>query len=194
MFQRPPALTLLGGTTRVTGHVFIATSLDGFIARPDGGIDWLEKFEDTEDYGYGAFMARMDGLIMGRGTYEKVLGFGGWPYTKPVVVMSRSLGPEDVRADLKGRVTIESASPRALGAALAAQGWRHAYVDGGKLVQSFLRDGLIADITLTRIPVLLGEGRPLFGALDRDLDLEHVETRSFDPPGFVQSVYRVCAP
>ncbi len=173
------------------GHVYIAVSLDGFIARPDGGLDWLMKQPtDGEDYGYEAFMASVDGLIMGRGSFEKVLTFPDWPYAKPVVVLSRTLSAADIPDDLAGRVRVLSASPQQVMETLAAEGWRHAYVDGGRIVQSFLREGLIRDLTLTRIPILLGQGRPLLGPLDRDIDLKHIETKTFTS-GLVQSRYEL---
>lgn len=177
-----------------TGHVFIATSLDGYIARTDGRIDWLDRVpSDGDDHGYAAFFARMDGMVMGRATFETVLGFGAWPYEKPVVVMSRTLAPADLPKDLVGRVRVHSGPPRTVLAELGAEGWTRAYVDGGQLIQSFLRDGLIADLVITRIPVLLGSGLPLFGDLASDVLLEHVTTASF-PSGLVQSHYRVLPP
>lgn len=176
---------------RATGHVFIAASLDGFIARADGDIDWLTPFATGgEDTGYDAFMASVDGVVMGRGTFEKVLSFGAWPFSEPVIVSSRTLSQNDLRADLDGKLRISSLAPRPLMEALAADGWKRAYVDGGKLIQSFLREGLISDIILTRIPVLLGEGIPLFGKMDGDITLRHVETRTF-ASGLVQSKYSI---
>lgn len=170
-------------------HVFIATSLDGFIARPDGGIDWLEMPELAgEDHGYDAFVARMDGLIMGRATYETVLGFGDWPYNKPIWVLSRNL--RSLPAELEGRVRLLDASPREALAEAQAAGWARAYVDGGRLIQSFLAEGLISEMILSRLPVLLGAGRPLFGGLPCDVALTHLGTQSF-PSGLVQSHYRV---
>lgn len=172
-----------------TGHVFIATSLDGYIARSDGGIDWLTSFASSgEDHGYSAFIARMDGLVMGRGTYQKVLTFGTWPYDKPVVVLSRSLTSEDVPAELAGRVEVMDGSPREVMDRLTVRGWARAYVDGGKVIQAFLRAGLIEDMTVSRIPVLIGNGLPLFGPLDRDYPLTHIETQAF-VSGLVQSKY-----
>ena len=174
-----------------TGHVFIATSLDGFVARPDHSLDWLMARDDgDEDQGYEAFIAEMDGLIMGRASYETVLGFGDWPYAKPVVVLSRSLTQADLPDALRGKITISSASPDQAMADRAEQGWRKAYVDGGQVVQSFLRAGLIAELTITTIPVLIGEGRPLFGPLDRDIELELCESRGF-ACGYVQTRYKV---
>lgn len=175
-----------------TGHVFIATSLDGFIARRDGDLDWLMKHgAEDEDHGYAAMMASVDGLIMGKGTFQKVLSFDqAWPYEKPVVVMSRSLKETDIPDHLSGRVRLSHSKPKTLMNALSAEGWRRAYVDGGKVIQSFLAEGLIEDILLTRIPTLIGEGLPLFGPVPHDIDLEHVETQSF-PSGLVSSKYRV---
>lgn len=179
------------GPTVTTGHVFIATSLDGFIARDDGDIAWLESASAAgEDHGYERFVASVDGVVMGRGTYEKVLAFDRWPYRKPVVVMSRSLDPDAVPARLSGKAEIVAESPEATLRRLSMRGWTRAYIDGGQLVQSFLRAGLIDDMVITRVPVLLGSGRPLFGPLPRDVSLDHIETTAF-PSGLVQSTYRV---
>lgn len=174
-----------------TGHVFIAASLDGFIARKDGDIAWLMKYAaGDEDHGYDAFMASMDGLIMGRGSFEKVLTFDDWPYPKPVVVMSRSLTDADMPDRLKGKARISALPPGALMEQLAGEGWRRAYVDGGKVIQSFLAEDLIEDMILTRVPVLLGDGLPLFGPTPRDIALDHLETTAF-PSGLVSSRYSV---
>jgi dihydrofolate reductase len=145
---------------------------------------------ESGDYGYAAFMETVDGIVMGRGSYEKVLSFDEWPYAKPVVVMSRSLAEGDIPARLAGKVRISDLEPRALMDALAEEGWEGAYIDGGKLIQSFLREGLISDFTLSRIPVLLGSGIPLFGPLDADIKLQHVETSAYGS-GLVQSRYRI---
>lgn len=174
-----------------TAHVFIATSLDGFIARPDGDIGWLLQRDDpAEDHGYMDFIADKDAIVMGRGTYEKVLTLGDWAYDRPVLVLSRQLAGKPVPAALEGKVRFASLSPRDTLERLAAEGVRRVYVDGGQVVQSFLRDGLIADLVVTTVPVLIGAGRPLFGALPRDVDLALVSSRSF-PSGLVQSTYRV---
>jgi dihydrofolate reductase len=179
------------GTTRTTGHVFIATSLDGFIAREDGSIGWLMKQETgEEDHGYNALMASVDGLVMGRGTFEKVLSFDSWSYEKPVMVMSQTLTEADIPEPLKDKVFLSALTPDGLMRQLGEQGWQHAYIDGGKVIQSFLRAGLIADITLTQIPILIGSGLPLFGSLPQDIDLELIESQRF-PSGLVTSKYRV---
>ncbi len=175
----------------ISGHVFIATSLDGFIARPDGTLDWLlSRDAADEDHGYTDFIADMDGIVMGRGSYETVLAFDPWPYDKPLVVLSKSLAGSPVPAHLAGRVRFCDLSPKAAMAMLKAEGWRRVYVDGGQIVQAFLRDGLIADMVVTRVPVLIGQGRPLFGAIAADIALTHVATRAF-PSGLVQSHYRI---
>ena len=173
---------------RTEGHVFIAASLDGFIARADDDIDWLTPYASSgEDTGYDAFMARMDGLIMGRRTYEKTLTFDGWDPGKPVVVMSRSDRP---LAASKLDVRLSHAAPGELMATLAEDGWTRAYVDGGQIVQAFLKAEMITDITLTRVPILLGGGRPLFGELGREIALTPIATTAFRS-GLVQSRYAV---
>ena len=175
----------------ITGHVFIAASLDGFIARADGGIDWLNPYAATgEDHGYHTFMTAMDGIVMGRGTFETALSFGGWPYEKPVTVMSTTLTEKDLRPGLAGKVQIAAGSPQSVMAKLAAEGVRRVYVDGGKLIQSFLRAGLITDLVITHVPILLGQGVPLFGALAHDVGLRHLGTTSFRS-GLVQSKYEI---
>ena len=173
-----------------TFHVFIATSLDGFIARPDGGLDWLAAFQGDGDNGYGAFIAEMDAIVMGRGTYEAVLGFGEWPYALPVIVMSRTMTAADLPAALEGKVEVTAAAPDELARDLGARGWRRVYVDGGQLVQSFLREGLVADMAIFWMPILLGAGRPLFGAVAGDIRLETVAA-SVLPTGAVRTDYRV---
>lgn len=171
------------------GKVFIATSVDGFIARSDGSIDWLPAGESGEDYGYGAFMASVDGIVMGRGTYESVLGFEPWPFDKPVVVLSRTLSDQDVPHPLRHRLRISAAEPLALVAQLRAQGWEHAYIDGGAVIRSFLHAGLIDELTLTRVPVLIGSGRPLFGELEADVRLSVVASTLY-ADGLVSTRYR----
>ncbi len=174
-----------------TGHVFIATSLDGFIARPDGDIDWLHEIDAAgEDHGYDAMMESVDGLIMGRKTFEKVLTFQDWPYTKPVFVLSRTLDADAIPATLREFIKVTTAEPQVLMAELNQKGWHSVYVDGGQTIQSFLRNGLIDTLRIARLPRLIGRGVPLFGMLETDVFLEHVETRSFSS-GLVSSLYRV---
>ncbi|MEK6749196.1 MAG: dihydrofolate reductase family protein [Pseudomonadota bacterium] len=171
--------------------MFIATSLDGFIARKDGGLDWLTGGAalNDEDYGYKAFMATVDTLVMGRNTYEMASSFTQWPYAgKQVVVLSRGYqsSPQHLRDSVEGLCS----SPKELLEYLAARGDKHVYIDGGNTIQGFLRAGLIHEITITRIPILLGEGIPLFGSLDQDVRLLHITTRVYEN-GFVQSRYQL---
>jgi dihydrofolate reductase len=173
-----------------TFHVFIATSLDGYIARPDGGLDWLAAFQGEGDNGYGDFISGIDAIVMGRGTYQTVLGFGEWPYALPVVVMSRTLDPDDLPSALQGKVEITADSPEALARRLGERGPRRIYVDGGQVVQSFLSAGLVTDMAIFRMPVLLGKGIPLFGPLGQDIRLETVSAIVL-PTGAVRTDYRV---
>lgn len=172
-------------------HVFIAASLDGFIAREDGDIDWLlARDASDEEHGYARFIAEIDAILMGRGTYEKVQALDPWPYERPVVVLSATLAGAPVPERLAGKVRVVDLSPEDALVALGAEGCRRVYVDGGKLIQSFLRRELIDDLVITLVPVLLGSGRPLFGALEADVSLVHEGTVSF-PSGLVQTRYRV---
>jgi dihydrofolate reductase len=168
--------------------VFIATSLDGFIARADGALDWLPP-GGGEPHGYEEFMATVDALVIGRKTFETVLTFDSWPYgEKPVFVLStRPLAPAPVGAV----VECMSGAPAEIVSQLAARGIRHVYVDGGITIQRFLEAGLIQRLIITRIPVILGSGIPLFGPVGRDITLRHVATREY--PSFVQSEYVVAA-
>jgi dihydrofolate reductase len=174
-----------------TGHVFIATSLDGYIARADGDIGWLlERDDPAEDHGYAAFIADKGAIVMGRGSYEKALTFGAWPYGLPVLVLSKQLAGTPVPDALRGKVRFSSLTPAETMAELARDDVRRVYIDGGQVVQSFLRDGLVEDMVITTVPVLIGAGRPLFGALPRDRSLQLLASRSF-PSGLVQSTYRL---
>ncbi len=148
----------------VTTHVFIAVSLDGYIARQNDDIDWLLQRDDpTEDHGYEAFIADKEWIVMGRGSYEKVLTFDAWPYERPVLVLSRQLAGTPVPEALKGKVQFSCRTPKEVLDDLAAQNVHRVYLDGGKVIQSFLREGLVADMVITTVPVLLGAGKPLFG-------------------------------
>ncbi|MGH8765244.1 MAG: dihydrofolate reductase family protein, partial [Burkholderiales bacterium] len=162
------------------------------ISRPDGSIDWLEdanrRAPKGEDCGYGAFMAGIDALVMGRRTFEQALAFDPWPYGKPVTVLSR--GEVRIPAPLADKVAASVESPRALVDRLSRAGAKHLYVDGGLTIQSFLAAGLIDEITITVVPVLLGAGRTLFGPLAEDVRLDHLSTRAYEF-GFVQNRYRI---
>ena len=172
--------------------VFIATSLDGYIAREDGSIDWLDAADPPippgEDMGYNAFIETVDTLVMGSHSYETVLAIGEWHYGElPVIVLtSRDL------PIARPTVSLSRESPRELVGRLSAEGRKHLYIDGGKTIRSFLAEGLIDDLTITTIPVLLGSGIPLFGPLARDVALEHLGSRAYEF-GFVQDSYRVRA-
>jgi len=177
----------------IVGHVFIATSLDGFIARPDDSLGWLMAQDNGgEETGYDAFIAGMDGIVMGRGTFETVLGFGEWPYTLPVVVLSRAASPELVPPALRTRVSVTGQTPTELFGDLEQRGWRHVYVDGGQVITACLEAGLIQRITLTTAPILIGSGKRLFGTLPHDIPLERRDTAAL-APGFVQTTYEVPA-
>jgi dihydrofolate reductase len=168
--------------------VFIATSLDGFIARPDGALDWLPA-AGGEEHGYTEFMATVDAIVIGRNTFEKVLTFGAWPYgTKQVVVLSTR--PSEVIPPGDAVCDVMAGTPHEIVARLHERGMTHLYIDGGVTVQRFLEAGLIQRLIITRIPVLLGIGIPLFGPLSHDIRLEHVATRSYSSD-LVQSEYRI---
>ena len=169
--------------------VFIGVSVDGFIARLDGRFDFLP--ETPEEHGYQAFFDSVDALLIGSGTLETVLAFETWPYAdkRVIVLSSRPLDLAKVRA--RGAVIEQmSGEPREIVAKLDARGVKHAYIDGGITVQRFLRAGLIQRLIITRVPVLIGTGRPLFGPLDADVKLRHIGTRSY-ASGLVTSEYAV---
>ncbi len=169
--------------------VFVGTSLDGFIARANGELDFLPA-GGGEPHGYDEFMATVDALVIGRKTFDTVLTFGSWPYgEKPVFVLSaRALAPAPAGAVVERM----SGAPADIVAQLAARGIRHIYVDGGITIQRFLQAGLIHRLIITRVPVLIGGGIPLFGAVERDIPLKHVGTREY-ASGLVQSEYVVAA-
>ena len=176
-----------GVSPPVQASVFVGTSLDGYIARTDGALDFLPP-DGGEPHGYEEFMASVDALVIGRKTYETVLSFKEWAYAKkPVFVLStRPIAPPPPGSVVEGL----SGSPAEIVSRLASRGFRHLYVDGGGTIQRFLRAGLIQRLIVTRVPVLIGSGIPLFGPLERDLRLRHIATRSY-PSGLVQSEYAV---
>lgn len=171
--------------------VFIATSLDGFIARPDGAIDWLVEIPPLpdQDYGYAAFMDTIDCIIMGRATFEQVLGFEEWAYgTTRMIVLSTSL--HELPASAPPTVELYHGDLAQLVQRLAGEGHRRAYVDGGQTIQSFLLAGLLTDLTITTIPILLGAGLPLFGPLPADVHMRLQSVQGY-ANGMVQAVYEV---
>jgi dihydrofolate reductase len=176
------------------GSVFLGMSVDGFIARPDGDLSWLVGESEVGsapddgaggDFGFGAFVAQIDALVMGRRTYDVIAPLSEWPYQgRPVHVISTTL-----QSGADARITLHRSFDEAV-AALSEAGYRRVYVDGGRTVHQFLAAGLIGDLTLSRVPVLIGEGHTPFGALPDDVPLEHERTEVF-PGGMVQSTYRV---
>jgi dihydrofolate reductase len=172
----------------MTVSVFVGTSLDGFIARRSGSFDFLPE-GGGEPHGYTEFMATVDAVVMGRNTWDVVLGLGAWPFAgKRVVVLSSR--PVELAAAGRHAVEQMSGSPAEIVAKLAASGAHHLYVDGGITLQRFLQAGLVDRITITRVPVLIGEGIPLFGVVPRDVPLRHVATRQY-ASGLVKSEYEV---
>jgi dihydrofolate reductase len=166
--------------------VFVATSLDGFLARADGSLDWLDVVaRPGEDYGYAAFFESIDAVVVGRRTYETALGFASWPYAgKRCFVVTRR--PIDAR---HGEQAI-AGSADAIVATLDREGVRRAYVDGGEVIRAMLGAGLVDDLTVSTVPILLGDGVRLFGGAAGDVRLDVAASRAF-PSGLVQTEYRV---
>lgn len=173
-------------TANLTAAAFMGVSLDGFLAREDGDLAWLTDTElDMSETGYDEFFASVGALVMGRKTYETIIGFPEWPYPgKRVLVLSRTL----TRVD--GPQTSVHPSLDDVVAALEAEAITRVYVDGGETIRTFLREGLLSEITISTAPVLIGSGIPLFGPLEADVALRLVRTREL-PAGFVQSTYEV---
>ena len=170
-----------------SAHVYVGTSLDGFIARTDGSIDWLIGFADDEAVdAYNEFMAMIDVIVIGRGTFDTVLDFPLWPYNKPVFVLSHTL--REMPERLREKAEVLCLEPSETLRHLAEKGYKGAYIDGGKVIQSFLAKGLVDTLTIAKVPVLIGSGRPLFGLQDGDLTFEHVRT-TVASNGLVRSYY-----
>ena len=170
----------------MTASVFVGVSVDGFIARANGDIDWLPT-GGGEPHGYNEFIATVDAIVIGRKTFDTVLAMGPWFYGKKRVVVLSSR-PVDL-STIRGGVVEHMAGPPAdIVARLDASGAHHLYVDGGITIQRFLRAGLINRLVITRVPVLIGDGIPLFGSLPHDIRLHHVSTRAL-ASGLVQSEY-----
>ena len=158
------------------GIVYIAASLDGYIARKDGNIDWLMESPNPEnsDYGFSAFMDRIDAILMGRNTFETVIGFDQWPYTKPVFVLSKNL--EELPHAYREKAELISNDPKKVIGDLNERGFENIYIDGGKTIQSFLKQDLIDELIITRVPIILGSGIPLFSDMDQEIKFRLVET------------------
>jgi len=167
--------------------VFCGVSVDGFLARPNHSLDFLDA-GGQEPHGFEEFYASVDVVVIGRKTFEVVLTFGQWPYgRKPVVVLSsRPLN----FSSIKGVIEQMSGEPGEIVKLLRSRGFKHAYIDGGITIQRFLAAGLVARLVVTRVPVLIGAGIPLFGPVPRDISLRHIETRSYKG-GLVQSEYEI---
>lgn len=168
--------------------IFVGVSLDGFLARKNGAYDFLFQKPDV-DNGYNRFFASVDALVIGRGTFDVVKEFERWPYAKKLVIVLTH-APRQMRAPAGANCEFIAATPKQVADRLARRGAKHVYVDGGKTIQAFLRAGLIQRMTVTRVPILIGEGIPLFGSVPRDIRLKHVRTRTFRN-GMVQTEYRV---
>jgi dihydrofolate reductase len=176
-----------------TVSIFVAASLDGYIARIDGSIDWLDAANATlpkgEDCGYEAFMATVDTVVMGRLTFEQVLTFDRWPYDgRRVIVLSRRA--LKIPSLLGPGVAHSREAPEELVARLSKEGATHLYVDGGITIRRFMSAGLVDRLTITTIPILLGNGKPLFGPLPADRRLTLLGSQVY-PNGFVQSTYGI---
>lgn len=172
----------------IQASVFVGATLDGFIARQNGDLDFLPP-GGGEPHGYAEFFASVDALVIGRKTFEIVLSFPEWPYAdKPVFVLSSR--PLDFSGVRGGIVEQMAGDPVEIVSRLAARGFHQLYIDGGVTIQEFLRAGLIQRLVITRVPVLIGEGIPLFGTLLRDIKLHHIATQHY-PSGLVKSEYLV---
>lgn len=160
----------------MANYVYVATSLDGFIATREGGLDWLLELPnpDQSDYGYKQFIGGIDAIVMGRNTFETVLTFDRWPYDRPTFVLSHTL--KTVPDAVVGRAEIVSGDLGRLVTQLNAQGYLNLYIDGGRVIQSALQADLIDTMIITRVPILLGEGIPLFGTLTQHLKFNPAKT------------------
>ena len=163
--------------------VFIATSLDGYISDKDDGLDWLQSISNPDDLdlGWAAFLDRVDAIVMGRKTFEKVCGFDcDWPYPKPVFVLSNSLS--SLPDGYEGKAELISGSLADVLATIHGRGHHELYIDGGSTIQSFLKEDLIDEMIITVLPVMLGGGSPLFGDLPEPMEFEHIKTEVMRSP------------
>ena len=169
--------------------VFIATSLDGYIADINGSVDFLNEYPDpvNEDMGYHSFIESIDALIMGSKTFETILGFGiDWPYTKPVYVVTSQ--ERFLPEKLIGKVSFINGSPQQIISQMLALQHKHLYIDGGRVIQSFLQENLIDEMIITTVPCLLGSGVALFGSVSQTIFFSCIETKTFSN-GLVQCRY-----
>lgn len=160
--------------------VFIAKSLDGYIADKNGGIEWLETVPNpnNEDLGFVELMKKVDAIVMGRTTFEVVLNFDiDWPYEKHVFVLSNSI--KEIPNHLSKKVTLLNGELTDILSIIHQKGYHKLYIDGGRTIQSFLKEDLIDELTITTIPILLGGGFPLFGELSKPLKFQHFSSKVF---------------
>lgn len=171
--------------------LFLALSLDGYVARCDGSLDWLEKANERitpgVDLGFHSFLASVDVLVMGRKTFEQVLGFNEWPYNGLHVVVLTRQGI-NIPPNLQDTVSTLSGEPHEIVAHLSAKGYKNAYIDGAETIQRFLQAGLIDEMTLTVVPILIGQGKTLFAPLTKDIPLKLIEAKPYDF-GYIQLKY-----
>lgn len=170
-------------------YVYIAQSLDGYIADKNGGIDWLNEIPNPEnsDFGFAEFIGKIDAIVMGRNTFETAISFGVWIYTKPVYVVSATLN--DLPQEYSGKAEILNLKPKQIIETLAKNGMKNLYIDGGALIQSFLSEDLIDELIITSIPILLGGGIPLFGELDNSLKFKFQKSEVLNN-SLVKSYYK----
>ena len=162
---------------KMANIVYIGTSLDGYIAAADGTLDWMETVPNPEgsDLGFSRFMERIDAVVMGRKTFETVVGFGfGWHYPKPGIILSSTL--DHPPAGFDGPIEFMQGQPSDIVEATTARGFSNLYIDGGLTIQRFLQEDLIDELIITEIPILLGGGDRLFGKLDQSLVFELIGT------------------
>lgn len=173
--------------------IYIAASVDDFIAKPDGDIDWLHKPEyatsELKGLSYNDFISTVDAIVVGRHTYEKVLSFNNWPYEDLTVIVLSSSDIE-IPENIHGKVRRETGTPEDIVSRLEAEGMKHLYIDGGVTIQRFLEAKMINELTITKIPVLLGNGIPLFDSEGIEQPLELIEVFASDN-GFVQERYKI---
>lgn len=167
--------------------IYIGTSLDGFIAKTDGNIDWLTRYANKDAiHAYEKFITGIDAIVIGKGTFEKILTFPSWPYDKKTFVLSSSL--KQLPETLKYKATLLSMKPRELLKYLSGMGFSSIYIDGGKVIQSFLKEDLVDEMIISNVPFLIGNGIPLFGFLNVELNFKHVRTE-VQSNGLVRNYY-----
>ena len=169
--------------------MYVATSLDGYIADSNGDVNWLNNIPnpDKTDYGYADFMKNIDALVMGKNTFQKVLSFGKWPYDKLVFVLSHSLS--EIPENLAGKIEIIKGDVKKLMEKINQNGFNNLYIDGGEVIHSFLKKDLIDELIITKVPILLGQGIPLFRKIDKKLSFKHKSTEIYNN-SLVKSHYK----